>query len=168
MTPLTPIEALERQEQELVFESFDEETAHLVGQALRMAANTRKASVAIDIRSSDRRYFYSALSGTNPNNEEWARRKGNVVLRCHASSYLVKMRLGKEGKAAWPDAALEIKDYAVDGGGFPVRVRGSGVIASIAVSGLPSHEDHDIIVSVLAKHLGVSAMAPTPVPDLAV
>ena len=43
-----------------------------------------------------------------------------------------------------------------------MRVRGSGVVASIAISGLPSHQDHDMIVTTLAEHLGVTDIAQTP------
>lgn len=166
MKSLTPIQALELQEQMLVFDSFDEDTAYSLGQALRAAATARKAPVAIDIRSSARRFYYAALSGSHPDNEDWARRKGNVALRCYASSYLVKLRLEAEGRAPWPDAVLETKEYAVHGGGFPIRVKGTGVVGCIAVSGLPSHEDHDIIVSVLTRHLGANNVPSTPNPSL--
>lgn len=164
MKPLTAIEALTQQEQALTFASFDEETAYAVGQALRAAAVLKRAPVAIDIRSSAKRLFYTTLAGASPDNEDWARRKGNVALRCDASSYLVKLRLEAEGRAPWPDGVLETKDYAAHGGGFPVRVKGTGVVASIAVSGLPSHEDHDLIVVVLAQYLCVTAIPSTPVP----
>jgi uncharacterized protein (UPF0303 family) len=164
MKTLTAIEALQQQERALAFASFDEDTAYAIGQALRAAAVLKKAPVAIDIRSSARRLFYTALPGASPDNEDWARRKGNVALRCHASSYLVKLRLEAEGRAPWPDGVLETREYAAHGGGFPVRVNGTGVVASIAVSGLPSHEDHELIVAVLAQHLGVTALPSTPIP----
>ncbi|MCX7275993.1 MAG: heme-degrading domain-containing protein [Burkholderiales bacterium] len=158
------IAALQQQEQALVFTSFDEETAYAIGQALRAAAARQQAPVAIDIRSASRRLFYTALPGATPDNEDWARRKGNVALRCHASSYLVRLRLQAEGRTPWPDAALPDGDYAVHGGAFPVRVQGTGVIAAIAVSGLPSYEGHDLVVAVLARHLGRTDLPATPLP----
>lgn len=147
-----------------MFASFDEEVAYAIGKALRAAAVLKRAPVAIDIRSSARRLFYTTLPGASPDNEDWARRKGNVALRCNASSYLVQLRLEAEGRMPWPDGALETQTYAVHGGGFPVRVNGTGVVASIAVSGLPSHEDHGLIVTVLAQHLGITDIPPTPIP----
>ena len=54
---------------------------------------------------------------------------------------------------------LKTEEFAAHGGGFPVRVQGTGVVGCIAVSGLPSREDHEIIVAVLAAHLGVSGIA---------
>jgi uncharacterized protein (UPF0303 family) len=58
--------------------------------------------------------------------------------------------------------ALKVKDFALHGGGFPVRVRGIGVVAAIAISGLQSQEDHDMIVTTLAVHLNVTNLATTP------
>lgn len=116
----------------------------------------------IDIRTPDRRLYFAALPGSTPDNEDWARRKGNVVFRCHASSMLAGEILKGEGRSQWPDAALEVKDFALHGGGFPVRVRDAGVVAAVAISGLPSREDHDMIVTALATYLSVADLAATP------
>ena len=155
-------DALKRQEGVLTFPAFDEEIAHAVGSLLRKRASAAKAGVVIDIRTLNRRYYFCALPGSTPDNDEWARRKANVVLRCHESSYLFGKRLEAKGRAQWPDQALPHEDYATHGGAFPVRVASAGVIASIAVSGLPSREDHDMIVRALAEHLGVTDCPRTP------
>ena len=75
---------------------------------------------------------------------------------------LASENLKAEGRSQWPDAALEVKDFALHGGGFPVRVRGVGVVASIAISGLPSREYHHMIVTTLAAYLNVADLATTP------
>ncbi|TIU11449.1 MAG: hypothetical protein E5W49_28110, partial [Mesorhizobium sp.] len=54
-----------------------------------------------------------------------------------------------------PGEALDISDYVLAGGGFPVTVKGAGVIGVIAVSGLPEREDHGVVVDALCSHLGV-------------
>ncbi len=156
------ITVLKTQEEALVFHQFDEDTAFEIGSKLRAAAMARCAPVVVSIRSGTRHLYLSALPGSSPDNEDWARRKGNVCLRCHASSLRVGLSLASEGRSAWPDGVLETKEYAAHGGGFPVRVAGNGVVAAIGVSGLPSREDHDLIVSVLASHLGVTDLPPTP------
>jgi uncharacterized protein (UPF0303 family) len=116
---------------------------------------------ALRVRSASRRLFYAALPGSAPDNEDWARRKGNVVFRRHESSLLAGEIIKSEGRSQWPDAALDMKDFALHGSGFPVRVRGVGIVASIAVSGLPSRQDHDMIVTALVEHLGVTDVART-------
>ena len=155
------IEALAAQEEALALSGFDEEIAFEIGNRLRERAAALKAPVVIDIRSSARRFYFAALPGSAPDNDEWARRKSNTALRCQAASLLVGLRLEARGRSQWPDAALELKDYSVHGGAFPVRVRGVGVVATIAVSGLPAREDHDMIVSTLAAYLG-RGIPPTP------
>jgi uncharacterized protein (UPF0303 family) len=156
------IETLIRQEQALVLTGFDEDVAYRIGLALRARCAAIAAPAVIDIRSASRRYFFAALPGSTPDNDEWARRKANVVLRCHASSMLVGFRLRAAGRSQWPDAAMTIEDFADHGGSFPVRILGVGVIAAITVSGLPSREDHDLVVSTLAAYLGAVDVPPTP------
>lgn len=156
------IAALERQEQALVFSAFDETTAFELGCALRAAAAAREAAVVIDIRRTDRRLFFAALPGSSGDNDEWARRKSNVTLRFHCSSMLAGAKFAAQGKVLGPDIGLDPMDYAAVGGSFPVRVRGAGVVAAVTVSGLPSREDHALIVGVLGAHLGVDELAALP------
>ncbi|WP_295954860.1 heme-degrading domain-containing protein [Rhodoferax sp.] len=159
---MSPLDALLQQEDTLVLPAFDETTAYAIGTALRAAALEREAPVVIDIRSGTRQLYFSALPGSHPDNADWARRKANLTLHCHASSLRVKLQLEAEQRSAWPDAALNTADYAAHGGAFPVRVRGVGVVAAIGVSGLPSRDDHAIIVAALAAHLGFSNIVETP------
>ena len=45
-------------------------------------------------------------------------------------------------------------DYAIHGGGWPVRVRGvEGVVAVVVVSGLRQEQDHGIIVQTVGEML---------------
>ena len=48
-------------------------------------------------------------------------------------------------------------EFVLAGGGFPIRVKGVGAVGVIAVSGLPQRQDHEIVVAVLAEHLGLDA-----------
>ncbi|MBL1377290.1 heme-degrading domain-containing protein [Zobellella iuensis] len=149
------IGALEQQEQALVFSGFDEETAYRLGTALRELAAAERAPVVIDIRTANRRLYFAALPGSAPDNDEWARRKGNMALRKQCSSLLCGERLAAKGKEVGPGMGLDPLDYAAHGGSFPVRVGGVGVVAVITVSGLPARDDHELIVRALASHLDV-------------
>lgn len=45
-------------------------------------------------------------------------------------------------------------DYAIHGGGWPLRVRGvEGVVAVVVVSGLRQEQDHGIIVQAVSEML---------------
>lgn len=47
------------------------------------------------------------------------------------------------------DHGLSAQDYAAHGGAVPIRVQGVGVVAVATVSGLPSVEDHRLVVRAL-------------------
>jgi uncharacterized protein (UPF0303 family) len=78
------LEVIAKQEEELIFPKFDEETAWELGVRLRELASTRHLPVAIEIKRFGQPLFYSALSGSTPDNAEWVRRKGNMVMRFHS------------------------------------------------------------------------------------
>jgi uncharacterized protein (UPF0303 family) len=48
---------------------------------------------------------------------------------------------------------LPLTEFAAHGGAFPLAVSGTGVIGSIAVSGLPQREDHEFVVEMLCAEL---------------
>jgi len=49
--------------------------------------------------------------------------------------------------------ALASTDFSSHGGAFPVQVKEVGVIGSIAVSGLPQRDDHELVVEALCVAL---------------
>lgn len=150
------LDRLAKQEEVLVFQNFDENTAFELGSLLRKAALAISAPVIIEIRDPSRMLFVSMLPGATPDNAVWARRKSNVVLRFHRASLAVGLNLKLKGREVSAEIGLNQMDHAVHGGSFPIRVRGAGVIGAISVSGLASETDHGLIVDVLSKYLGVS------------
>ena len=146
------IATLERQEQELVFDSFGHADAWRLGTRITAIAQQAGHPVGIDIRRPGLVLFRAALAGITPDQESWIVRKAAVVLRMEASSALVDARLSAAGvdpaAVGWLGA-----EYAVTGGAFPIRVRGVGVVAAATASGLSSQEDHDLIVKGIRGHL---------------
>ena len=55
------------------------------------------------------------------------------------------------------DAArgLNLMDYAPQGGGFPIHIKGTGVVGAVTVSGVPERQDHGFVVEMLCRFLGV-------------
>lgn len=102
-------------------------------------------------------------------NEIWVRRKRNVVLRWGVSTWLMrcKMLQGTGCLATDVEGAFVRKfalkssnggstadEYAIHGGGFPVRVKGvDGVVGVIVVSGLKQEHDHQVVIEVLQEYL---------------
>lgn len=149
------IAAITKQENLLVLDQFDEGTAFEIGCALRARAEELNAPVTIEIRSVNRRYFFSALKGSTPENQDWGRRKINTVLRNHKSSMRVGLEHAELGVQQWPTMAMPFEEYVTAGGAYPIKVKGVGVVAAIGISGLPSIEDHKISTTVLAARIGV-------------
>jgi uncharacterized protein (UPF0303 family) len=141
------------QEDRLQFTSFDANTAWKVGTRLRELAEARGQTVAIDIQLNRHQLFFTAMSGTSPDNIDWIRRKVNVVNRFHRSSYAIGLRLQKDGTTLSQQVGVADADYAPHGGCFPIRLRGSGCVGTITVSGLPQRADHALVVEVLAEFL---------------
>lgn len=149
------IDAIKEQEKRLVLDAFDEEIAFEIGCDLRARAKAVNAPVSIEIRSSSRRFFFATLPGATPENQDWGRRKINTVLRTYKSSMRAGLEYNAEGREQWPDVGLRYEDFVIHGGGFPVTVKGVGVIAAIGISGLPSIEDHEMSAFALADRLGI-------------
>ena len=151
---MTDLDRIARQEEKLVFDSFDANTAWTLGTRLKEAVDAIGKSVAIDIQLYSQPLFFFAMPGTTPDNVEWARRKRNTTLRYHRSSYAIGLELKQQQTTLTEKAGVDARDYATHGGSFPLQIRGAGCIGAITVSGLPQRQDHSLIVSVLANLLG--------------
>lgn len=150
------IQEMEREEQELQFRQFTNETALEVGLAIIEEAKSRGKSITTEIYRSGQRLFAHAMEGTSKDNEDWIRRKNNVVNRFGESSWHVALRLREDGKSLDQDYGLPIEDYVGAGGGFPLIIEGEGLAGTITVSGLSDQEDHDLLVAAL-RRIRVSA-----------
>ncbi|MBZ9907424.1 heme-degrading domain-containing protein [Mesorhizobium sp. BR115XR7A] len=151
------IALIKRQEETLVFTAFDEAVAFKIGSAIRDRALREDLPIIVDIRTFDRPLFYAAMPGSNASNPDWARRKINVVKRFLKSTYRLVLEQQRPDRAFKIGEGLDVADYVLAGGGFPVAVKGVGVIGVIAVSGLPEREDHGVVVGALCDYLGIDA-----------
>ena len=96
------------------------------------------------------RYF---PDGALPDSELWLQRKRRSVELMEMSSLHFLAWLEANGESM-ESRKLPANDYAAGGGGFPIRVRGTGVIGSICVSGMPDHmDDHQLVIDTLAEFL---------------
>jgi len=149
------VEQLVVQEERLQFAGFDEEVAWQLGCFMRQTALERNLRIAIEISRMGFPLFYSALPGTSPDNADWLRRKRNVVERFHRSSYAIGLDTQQRGTTLPERYGVSLADFAPNGGGFPVRVRGTGVVGVVGVSGLAQRDDHGFVVDCLARFMGI-------------
>jgi uncharacterized protein (UPF0303 family) len=151
------LDELEEQERTLVLDSFDETDAWELGTALREAAAARDLPVAISVRRNGQRLFHTALPGASTDNDGWLDRKCAVVDRYGRSSLRVGEQFRVGGKTFESDSRLDPSRYAAHGGAFPLIVRGTGCVGTVAVSGLPQRDDHRLVVETLAAFINRKA-----------
>lgn len=142
---MTEIARIEAELAGLTLPAFTEETALNLGAHLVALARAEGLPVVIDIRTADRTLFHAALPGSAPLNDLWARRKSATALMFQEASLLVGLRLAARGQDVTAHG-LDPADFADHGGAVPIRVTGAGVVAVATVSGLPSREDHALVL----------------------
>lgn len=147
------LDELEAQESRLVFDWFDDDTAWALGSTLRDVASAAELPVAISVRRNGRLLFFAALPGSSADNEGWLARKCAVVDRYGHSSLRVGEQFRADGKSFDVDARLDPGSFAAHGGAFPILVKGTGCIGTVAVSGLPQRDDHQLVVDAVEQVL---------------
>ena len=149
------LEIIAEQERLLHFEAFSAKTAWLLGSRLRADAEERDAAMTFEIQLAGRTLFLAATDGAPAGQLDWIRRKRNVVTRFGRSSYAIGLELELSGLTIEARHGLSLADHAMHGGGFPIALRGTGVVGSVIASGLTQREDHAMVVQALAALLGL-------------
>ena len=147
------LKQLLQEEQELQFENFNEATAWQIGNQLVERSVSEELPVAIDITRGNHQLFHASLSGTSADNDEWIKRKVRLVYRFGHSSFYIGQLLKSKGKSLEEAYLIPESLYAPHGGCFPIFVKGTGMIGTITVSGLPQEEDHKLVVQAIRDFL---------------
>ncbi|KAL7413110.1 hypothetical protein BDY24DRAFT_390618 [Mrakia frigida] len=144
------------QESTLILPSFDSTIAFDFGTTLRTHIQTKfpdSPAVVIQITAgtSENLYFFAtAGKGTNGDNRSWVDRKRRSVARWERSTG----GLNAKFKGILPAWAGTETEYAIHGGGFPLRVEGvEPLVGIVVVSGLKQTDDHLVIVEALQKFI---------------
>lgn len=145
------LDVLKQTEETLVFQTFDQEDAYVLGTKLREAGLACVKPVAVRIVLDDLVVYQSFPVGTTARNGSWMDRKCATVTRTHTSSLRAAVERELFG-AAEPWQSDE-ETHAFCGGGFPIVVDGAYRGMAI-VSGLPHLEDHALLTEVISAYLG--------------
>jgi uncharacterized protein (UPF0303 family) len=147
------LDQLLEQERELQFASFNEDTAWQLGCQLVERAQKQGLPVAIDIMRGSHQLFHAALPGSAPDNDEWVKRKVRAVYRFGHSSFYMGELLKSRNQTIEKNYLVPESEIAPHGGSFPVIVKGTGVVGTITVSGLPSQDDHNLVIEGIRSYL---------------
>nr|POF03462.1 upf0303 protein [Quercus suber] len=158
--PSRDLKEIELLDSSLVFPSFTASIAWTLGSSLRtrLLAFSKPTVIDISLAHGCHCLFHATThSGTSPDNDGWVARKRNTVLRFGCSTWFMHNKFGGDEPAFAAKYGLlgeKAGDYAIHGGGWPVRVKGvEGVVAVVVVSGLKQEQDHGIITQVVAELL---------------
>lgn len=133
-------------EQELQFAKFNEVVAWQIGSQLVEQGRKAKLPITIDITRGNHQLFHASLPGTAADNDEWVKRKVRLVNRFGHSSFYMGQMLKHKGKTIEQSYLIPESEFAAHGGCFPIIVKGTGMVGTITVSGLPQEEDHKLVV----------------------
>lgn len=147
------LDDLLREEAELQFTHFDEDTAWDIGSALVKTAVARTLPITIDITRAGHQLFHASRPGTSLDNDEWVKRKARLVMRFGHSSFYIGQLLKRESTTIEKKFLLPENQFAPHGGCFPIILKGTGVVGTITVSGLPQAEDHALVVGAIRAYL---------------
>jgi len=149
------IEMVKKQEELLQFTGFTNEEAVNLGLFLYNRAKDLGYPIAIHITKNGQEIFHAALTGTSLDSDSWIARKHKTVMHFLESTYQVGLNLQKKEITLEDKFKLSEKEYSSSPGGFPINVKGVGVIGALVISGLSKPTDHEFIVDSLADYLNV-------------
>ena len=141
--------ALEAERERLVLPFFNEDVAWRIGCHIREAAAKAGHPIGIEVSRFGGVLFYAAMPGATPDNASWIRRKRNVVERFYESSLYVTLKQEAAGTTVLKRFGLPEADFVHSGGGVAVPVAGTGVVGTVAVSGLKQRVDHQLAVGAI-------------------
>lgn len=147
------LKQLLQEEQELQFTKFNEITAWQIGSQMAERAMRENLPVTIDITHGQHQLFHASMPGTAADNDEWVKRKVRLVNRFGHSSFYMGQLLKHKGKTIEQSYLISESEFAAHGGCFPIIVKGTGMVGTITVSGLPQEEDHKWVVQAIRTYL---------------
>jgi uncharacterized protein (UPF0303 family) len=152
---------LGKEEEELSFDHFSREDAWKVGLGIAEKAKSNPLPLGIEIVLNGLMVFRYYPEGITRDHELWLSRKRHTVEFREMSSMRLKWMSVKDNYSV-TDWKVDPALFSLGGGGYPVRIKNTGVIGSICTSGYVDTEDHQIIVDVLREYIN-SAVSPCDV-----
>ena len=111
---------------------------------------------AVEVSINGLALFRNFPNGTNQENGVWLAAKRNLVNARGRSSYGSFLEAQEQGKTLTDWKMLPETEYALCGGGFPIRLKNGALIGTACVSGLPHELDHQTLVDGISEFLGVT------------
>lgn len=138
------------QEKKYTFESFLKKDALRLGLIINKQSEKYGQPISIKITVNGLVAFSYCQDGATKSNIEWAMRKQRIVELEEMCSLRHRVWMEMTDNT-WESRKLEPNMYAEHGGGFPIRIKNTGLIGTVTVSGLPHLDDHQVIIDSLEE-----------------
>lgn len=157
-SPTRSLSDLAREERSFTFNHFTCEHAWVIGNILRNALRTidLPAIIHISLSSSLTLFHSPSMPGMMPDHEKWVQRKRQTVFRWGNSTWYQSCKFEGDEKRMQEYYGLgldEATSYTLEGGGYPVFVKGvEGVVGAIVLAGLGGEQAHALLIKALEEY----------------
>ncbi|BCN30837.1 heme-binding protein [Anaeromicropila herbilytica] len=141
-------------EEAFVLPHFLNKDAYILGNYIAEVAIEKDHPIIVCIEKNGLVVYQYAHDRSSMDNLFWIEKKMNVVKRFSKSSAFVEAKLKKQN-ITFEDKYGKDDRYIAVPGAVPIKVKNVGVVGVIAVSGLVSESDHQLIMSGLNYLLSV-------------
>lgn len=139
------------EEQKYQFEHFSHADAKVLGDMLFENSKACERTVGVEIRINGDVIYRYLPDSCNHENGKWLQAKGNTVKMMNMSSLCVAAQLSLDGETL-ENKKMNQVEYGTLGGGFPLILKGTGMIGTICVSGLWHFDDHKLLIRTLEEY----------------
>ncbi len=140
-----------REEKLVELDYFNASCAWEIGEFLVNKAKKEKLAICIDIFANNRQMFHYSSDGCTADNDNWLRRKRNTVLHFQHCSKFMAIKLKDDSVLFENKYGVSLKDMCIVAGGVPIKIKDSGIIGAICVSGLLADDDHRLVIDTLLQ-----------------
>ena len=138
-------------EEAIEFEFFRNQDAYHLGSYISEEAIRNNYPIIIRIEKNNDLIYQYANDNTSSDNSWWIEKKINVVKKFNKSSAFIFEKFKSRNKR-FEDIYINDNTCILAPGAVPIKVKNVGVIGVIAISGLDSVNDHQLIIKGL-NHL---------------
>lgn len=138
-----------KEEETYQFYRFNAKMAFQIGCHAVKMIEENNLNVCIEIYAFSKTLFHYASDLSTVNNEEWIKKKRNSVLYFAHSTKFLNIKNNNDPTVLQKKYGLQLDQYCITMGGFPIRIKNCGVVGSICVSGMLPEQDHQFIIDLL-------------------
>jgi uncharacterized protein (UPF0303 family) len=142
---------LGKEEEDLAFESFSRRDAWNLGSLIVEKTKNNPQPLGLEIYLNGLLVFKYFPDGITRDHELWLNRKHRSVMLREMSSLRLKWMAEKNGSKI-SDWKLEPNDYFLGGGGYPVKIKKTGMIGLILATGTNDIDEHNSIVEAIREY----------------